>query len=75
MDTSDPKDGNQANERCTDDTADSNAKALAVDSGEHLAGNNGSDDSPPYLHNQIQYAGKFRWPISHEVATNDLCCT
>ena len=59
IDNGDTKSGNQANAKGGDDAANSDTQASAIDGRNHLAGNNGSDDSPAYLHDNVEDTGKL----------------
>ena len=72
MDNGDTESGNQANAKGDNDTANSDTQTGAVDGRNHLAGNNGSDNSPAYLHDNIEDTSKLRRPVAHEISADDL---
>ena len=54
VDNGDTKNGDEANAKRADNAANSDTQASAVDSREHLAGDNASDDPPAYLRDEIE---------------------
>ena len=69
---SDAERGDAADEQGGDYAADGDCETLAVDGGEHLAGDDAADDAPAYLQDDVEDAGKLGRPVTHEVATQDL---
>ena len=65
MDNSDTKSGDEANAKRANNTANSNTHAPAIDGRKHLAGDDASDDSPAYLHDEIEDTSKLWRPIAH----------
>ena len=64
--------GNKANGQGTDDTADRYAQATAVHCRKHLSGYDTSYDAPSNLLDEIQHTNQLRWPVTHEVASDNL---
>lgn len=75
MHVSDAERGDAANEQGGDYAADGDCETLAVDGGEHLAGDDAADDAPAYLQDDVEDAGQLGRPVAHEVSTQDLLDT
>lgn len=66
------KDGDQASAKSTDDTADGDAEACAIDRREHLPRNDASNNTPAQLIDDVEQADNLGRPVSHEITTEDL---
>lgn len=59
VDNSNTKSGDDAETKCCNHTANSDAHATAIDGRKHLAGNYTSNDGPTYLHDEVEDTGKL----------------
>ena len=59
VDHGDTKRGNQANAKCANDAAHGDSQAFAIDGREHLASENTPNDSPAYLHDNVEYTSQL----------------